>query len=286
MTTRQIKRVYQSLPTREGAGVNLFRAFGNNQVPQFDPFLLLDEFHSNDPMDYLPGFPWHPHRGIETITYLLQGRVEHRDSLGNGGTINPGEVQWMTAGSGIIHQEMPQNTGSGAMRGFQIWLNLPADCKMMPPRYRALAPSELPVAELASGAKAKVICGALEGVQGPVREIVTDPEFFDVYLPAGCVFVHGIKPGCTALAYVLDGRAYFDDQREKEDSDQAAEQALGTHTEGCPCELENVILYTHQGDQIIVTMLKESVRFLLLSGNPLREPVAWRGPVVMNTDEE
>lgn len=277
--------MYDSLPGMEGAGVRVMRAFGGNQVPQFDPFLLLDEFHTDNPDDYLPGFPWHPHRGMETITYILQGRVDHSDSLGNVGTIRAGEVQWMTAGSGIMHQEMPQKTSSGAMRGFQIWVNLPAKHKMTPPRYRTLHQPDIPMVELASGARAKVVSGVLDAVEGPVRGIVTDPEFFDVVLPAASTFTHDVKPGYTAFAYVLDGTAHFDDRRESEPGPDEAEQWSASASAG-PCGRENVILYEYHGDRVVITSLNTPVRFLYLSGRPLREPVAWRGPVVMNSDED
>ncbi len=285
MTTRRIEQIYTSLPTVEGAGVRLHRAFGNSHIPQFDPFLLLDEFHTNDPEDYLPGFPWHPHRGIETVTYILNGLVEHGDSMGNGGTIGPGEVQWMTAGSGILHQEMPQKVGSGAMWGFQLWTNLPAAQKMMPPRYRGLQESDIPVVELAVGAKAKVISGVLDGIQGPVRDIVTDPEFFDILLPAGWEFQHDVQPGFTAFAYVLNGTARFDDRRGGGDPESAQGQWAVSSPKG-PCGPRSVVLWEHEGDQVVVTALNTPVRFLFFSGRPLHEPIAWRGPIVMNTEEE
>ena len=286
MTTRRIEHVYTSLPTIEGAGVRLYRAFGNSHIPQFDPFLLLDEFHTNNPEDYLPGFPWHPHRGIETITYILNGLVEHGDSMGNGGTIGPGEVQWMTAGSGILHQEMPQKVGSGAMWGFQVWANLPAAQKMMPPRYRGLEQSDIPLVDLASGAKAKVISGVIDGVRGPVRDIVTDPEFFDVMLPANWEFKHDVQPGFTAFAYVLNGTAFFDDRRGRDIPGMTGDRLSETPSKGSPCGPRNVVLWEHEGDQVVVTALNTAVRFLFLSGRPLHEPIAWHGPIVMNTEEE
>ncbi len=272
MAVRRVKRVCSSVPTLEGAGVRLRRAFGNSQTPEFDPFLLLDEFHTVNPDDYMPGFPWHPHRGMETITYIIEGLVEHSDSMGNAGTIGAGEVQWMTAGSGIIHQEMPQETGSGAMWGFQVWANLPAAQKMMAPRYRSLKPSDMPTVALALGAEAKVISGVLEGVQGPVRDIVTDPEFFDVSLPANCAFTHNVKPDYTAIAYVLDGQALFDDG------------SSGKHNGAC--KARDVVLYEREGDRVCITSPDAPARFLYLSGRPLGEPIAWQGPIVMNTEEE
>ena len=206
--TRKIKKVWKSRPTIEGAGVHLKRAFGNYQVPQFDPFLLLDDFHSDNPAKFLPGFPWHPHRGIETITYVLQGKVEHGDSMGNSGIISPGDVQWMTAGSGIIHQEMPKGDKSGRMGGFQLWANLPASMKMMEPRYRDVRSEQIPEASLDGGIKVKIICGEVNGVLGPVRDIVIDPEYLDVTIPAGLTFNHPIKRGRNAFAYVIGGRLF------------------------------------------------------------------------------
>ena len=210
---RKIQTLFTSQPTREGAGVHLKRAFGYDQVPRFDPFLMLDDFHSPNPADYLAGFPWHPHRGIETITYIIEGRVEHGDSMGNRGTIDAGDVQWMTAGSGIIHQEMPQKSPTGLMWGFQLWANLPAAQKMMPPRYRDVLAADIPEVALDNGVTAKIISGAARGIQGPVREIVIDPVFMDITVPAAATFKMPVKEGYTVVAYVLDGSARFDSYR-------------------------------------------------------------------------
>ena len=207
---RKIKKTWKSQPTMEGAGVRLKRAFGFNETPQLDPFLLLDAFHSENPEDYKRGFPWHPHRGIETITYILDGDVEHGDSLGNRGLISAGDVQWMTAGSGIIHQEMPMGNRTGEMWGFQLWSNLPARHKMMAPRYQEVKQNEIPQVKTADGATVRVIAGKVDGVQGPVREIVTDPVFLDVSLPAGKSFTHPVKSGHTVFAYVAEGEGFFD----------------------------------------------------------------------------
>jgi hypothetical protein len=281
---RKIRKVWRSKPTIEGAGVHLKRAFGYDQVPQFDPFLLLDDFHSADPSEYLPGFPWHPHRGIETITYVLQGDVEHGDSMGNRGDISPGDVQWMTAGSGIIHQEMPKGDGEGRMWGFQLWANLPATHKMMDPRYRDVTSGQIPEVALGNGITAKIVCGRVDGVQGPVRDIVTDPEYLDVTVPAGTIFTRPVKRKHTVFAYVVDGQAFFDPDR-----DAFAREAAGRNwydmERKCLCGEETLVFYG-DGDAVTVTTEDRPVRFLLVSGKPIGEPVAWYGPIVMNTREE
>ena len=282
---RAVAKVWKSKPTIEGAGVHLKRAFGFDAVPQLDPFLLLDDFHSSDPRQYLPGFPWHPHRGIETITYVLHGEVEHGDSMGNAGVIRPGDVQWMTAGSGIIHQEMPRGERDALLWGFQLWANLPRSHKMMEPRYRGVTAGEIPEVALASGAKAKVVCGTVGGVTGPVRDIITDPEYLDVTVPPGTAFEHAVTDGHTVLVYVIEGQAYFDEQRDA----YAHEVVGGTYFDldrECRFGPEHLVLYEPHGRRIVVTTEELPVRFLLVSGRPLREPVAWYGPIVMNTQEE
>ncbi len=283
--TRKIKKVWRSNPTIEGAGVHLKRAFGYYQVPQLDPFLLLDDFHSNNPRHYLAGFPWHPHRGIETITYVLLGSVEHGDSMGNSGIISPGDVQWMTAGSGIIHQEMPKGDRGKLLQGFQLWANLPANDKMMNPRYRGVSRHEIPEINMTSGATVKVICGTVEGITGPVRDIVTDPEYIDVSIPAGVTFTHPVYPDYTVFAYVLDGSAYFDEER-----NPFAHEVIGYNyfdfKKDCKFGSETLVLYNRQGDQVVIKAEDSPVRFLLISGRPIGEPVAWYGPIVMNTQEE
>ena len=265
--TRQIHKLIQSKPTLEGAGVHLKRAFGYNEVPLFDPFLMMDDFRSDNPDHYLAGFPWHPHRGIETITYVLQGDVEHGDSMGNKGVISSGDTQWMTAGSGIIHQEMPRGTYEGKMEGFQLWANLPRSHKMMDPRYRDIKSGQVPVAELESGAKVKVICGKVGRHEGPVKGIIIEPEYLDVSIPERTEFVHATRRGRTVFAYVIEGKARFDQQKD---------QAIGNGT----------ICLFGDGDQVKITTGEEPVRFLLISGKPIGEPVAWHGPIVMNTEEE
>jgi redox-sensitive bicupin YhaK (pirin superfamily) len=285
MTTRKINRILKSRPTIEGAGVHLKRAFGNSQVPLFDPFLLLDDFHTANPAEYLPGFPWHPHRGIETITYVLDGLVAHGDSMGNKGVISAGDVQWMTAGSGIIHQEMPQKSPTGMMWGFQFWANLPASQKMMDPRYRDVKAADIPEVILESGVRIKVVSGLVNGVQGPVRDIVIDPEMFDVSVPAGTSFRHPVKEGHTAVAYVLDGEGYFDERRDAFAYEMAGSGWMDL-SRRCICGPETVVLYEREGREVAVEAGERPVRFLFISGKPLHEPVAWYGPIVMNTQEE
>lgn len=274
--TRAIAKTWKSQPTVEGAGVHLCRAFGFAQLPQLDPFLLLDAFRSENPEDYKRGFPWHPHRGIETITYLLDGEVEHKDSLGHRGLIAAGDAQWMTAGSGIIHQEMPRGDAKGQMWGFQLWANLPKRDKMMPPRYRELSRNDIPQVVTPSGAVVRVVSGAIDGVVGPVREIVVDPEFFDVSVPAGKSFRHLTKPDHTVFAYVIDGAGYFEPRAAKNPFEKTGADALGEST---------VVLYG-AGSEIVVAADRRPVRFLLISGKPLNEPIAWHGPIVMNTQAE
>ena len=280
---RKVSKVWKSKPTVEGAGVHLKRAFGYYQVPMFDPFLLFDDFHSDYPPHYLKGFPWHPHRGIETITYVLHGKVEHGDSMGNKGVIEEGDLQWMTAGSGIIHQEMPLGDSEGLMWGFQLWANLPAAQKMMAPRYRGIVASEIPEVTM-NGIRVKVIAGQAGGVLGPVRDVVADPEYLDVTVPEESIFTHAIKRGYTALAYVIDGEGYFDHER-----NAFGHEVVGTNyfdlERQCECGPENLILF-EDGEVVSVTTQGKPVRFLLVSGKPIGEPVAWYGPIVMNSQEE
>jgi len=285
MKTREIRLIHRSRPTIEGAGVHLKRAFGFHQVPQFDPFLLLDDFHSSRPQDYTPGFPWHPHRGIETITYVLDGLVEHGDSMGNKGVIGAGDVQWMTAGGGIIHQEMPKKSPTGTMWGFQLWANLPSSSKMMAPRYRGVTAAEIPEADLGSGVRAKIITGGLEGVRGPVGDIVIDPEFVDLSVPPSKTFIHPVRDGHTVFAYVLSGEGCFDERRDALGRESFGEGSLDVKRPRI-CGPETIVLYAHEGNQIVVTTQDSPVRFLLVSGKPIREPIAWYGPIVMNTQDE
>jgi len=263
---RKVRQVLKSKPTIEGAGVHLKRAFGYYEAPRFDPFLLLDYFGSDNPDDYLAGFPWHPHRGIETVTYVLHGSVEHGDSLGNSGIISSGDIQWMTAGSGIIHQEMPKET-KGRMRGLQLWVNLPASHKMMHPRYQEISADRVPEIDLEGGGMVKLIAGDYNGFSGPVREIVCDPEYLDISVPSGASFQHPVKTGHTVFAFVLGGEGIFG--------------------EGQPAGIgEGNVLLFEDGEEILAKASDTGCRFLLVSGKPIGEPVAWRGPIVMNTDEE
>jgi redox-sensitive bicupin YhaK (pirin superfamily) len=281
---RKIKKVFKGRPTLEGAGVRLKRVFGNSHVPQLDPFLLLDDFHSDEPGDYIRGFPWHPHRGIETITYILDGTVEHGDSMKNSGIIFPGDVQWMTAGSGIIHQEMPKGNKHGMLWGFQLWANLPASHKMMDPRYRGISKEDIPETVLRSGAKVKIISGMVNGVRGPVRDIITNPEYLDVTLPVHSEFSREIKRGYTAFAYVVHGEGYFDECQNPFEHDVEGLNYFDIRRE-CALKPESLALYG-DGDGVRVSTRGLPVRFLLISGKPIGEPVAWYGPIVMNTNEE
>lgn len=285
MKFRRISTLLRSRPTIEGAGVHLKRAFGYSQVPAFDPFLLLDDFHSDNPDHYLPGFPWHPHRGMETVTYLLEGFVEHGDSMGNEGIIAPGDVQWMTAGSGIIHQEMPKPGSAGAVWGFQFWVNLPARHKMMKPRYREVRATEIPLVEMPDGVRVKVVAGSFSGQRGPLRDIVVEPDMLDVTLPPGSHFTHRLPQGHTCFAYVIEGEGYFDDIRDPYAYDVSGRGWTDLERD-CVCRSETAVLYDREGEGVCVTSTGAPLRFLLVSGMPLGEPVAWYGPIVMNTREE
>lgn len=264
-SVRRIKMILPSKQTSEGAGVSLKRVFGHQEVSHTDPFLLLDHFGSDNPDDYMAGFPWHPHRGIETITYMLDGRVEHGDSLGNEGIIESGDVQWMTAGSGIIHQEMPKRS-EGLMMGFQLWANLPSHQKMMHPRYQDIKKDTIPEVTLDSGAKVKIICGEMNGIKGPVQDIVTEPQYYDIELPPGTDFKHYVKEGHNVFAYVFEGRGLFGEEKKE----------VG---------IETLALFD-EGEYVVISSQKENLRLLLISGKPIGEPIAWYGPIVMNTNEE
>jgi hypothetical protein len=281
---RKIKKIFKSKPTLEGAGVHLRRVFGNSEVPLFDPFLLLDDFRNTDPRQYIKGFPWHPHRGIETITYVLKGDVEHGDSMGNKGVITSGDMQWMTAGSGIIHQEMPQGDEKGVMEGFQLWANLPKSHKMMDPRYRDIKSSDVPEVVTENGARVKVICGTVSGKHGPVTGIVIDPEYLDVTVPPNADFVHRTQPGRTVFAYVIAGKGIFCNEKNPFSYDALGENYFDMERDSFIRNGTAVLL--GDGDQVTVTAQGESVRFLLISGKPINEPIAWYGPIVMNTEEE
>jgi quercetin 2,3-dioxygenase len=263
---RAVERVLRAYATIEGAGVRLHRAFGYYEVPQFDPFLMLDDFRSDKPEEYLAGFPEHPHRGIETVTYMLEGIMDHEDSMGNIGSISAGDVQWMTAGSGIIHQEMPKPV-NGRMGGFQLWVNLPRADKKMDPRYQEIKSDLIPVVSPRSDISIRVIAGTVNDIDGPVRDIVSDPEFLDISLGPDIFFTHPVQPGYTAFAYIIGGEGTFDKK------------------EGHPVNNQDLVQFT-DGSSIWVRSSHTGMRFLLLSGKPIGEPVAWRGPIVMNTREE
>ena len=281
---RKIKKILKSKPTIEGAGVHLKRVFGFSEVPLFDPFLLLDDFRSDNPDHYLKGFPWHPHRGIETITYVLKGDVEHGDSLGNKGIISSGDVQWMTAGSGIVHQEMPKGDGNGKMYGFQLWANLPSREKMMDPRYRDVANEQIPEVKLPNDTTVKIIAGEVSGVKGPVQDIVIDPVYIDVTVPANSEFRQPAKPGHTVFAYIIEGQGYC--CREKSPFTYEVEGINYFDIQRDPFVDNGTLVLFDDGDEIMVFTEEHKVRFLLISGKPIGEPVAWYGPIVMNTQEE
>lgn len=282
---RAIKKIFHGKPTIEGAGVHLKRAFGFNEDPhQFDPFLLLDDFHSSRPEDYLPGFPWHPHRGIETITYVIEGLIEHGDSMGNSGAIGPGQVQWMTAGSGIIHQEMPKIAGNGTLWGMQLWANLPAAHKMTQPRYRDIRAADIPETVLEYGVRVKVICGEIGGVRGPVDDIFAEPRYLDIIVPPGTETRLPVPEGHNAFAYCLDGHGWFCPERRPLSHDVTGSNYFDLNADP-RCGPECLVLF-EDGGEVYVATEDEPLRFILVSGKPLGEPIAWYGPIVMNTQEE
>ncbi len=284
MSIRPVKRIIEAKPTVEGAGVKLRRAFGFGDTGEFDPFLLFDDFRNERPGDYLAGFPWHPHRGIETITYVLAGAVTHGDSLGNRGTLGSGDVQWMTAGSGILHQEMPQGDPQGRMHGFQLWANLPASLKMTAPRYQDVLARDIPEVVDDDGTAVRVVCGSFWGKSGPVDGVAADPRYLDVWVPAGRRKTLPVEASRNAFAYVFEGAGTFRD----------ASQPLAVRTERvgpvagvAPAETGNrsLVLFD-SGDEVTVQAGDQGIRFLLVSGQPIEEPVAWYGPIVMNTEAQ
>ena len=282
--TRKIQKVVKGKPVVEGAGVHLKRVFGFSEELSFDPFLLLDDFRSDNPAHFLKGFPWHPHRGIETITYVLRGDVEHGDSMGNRGIITAGDVQWMTAGSGVIHQEMPKGDAEGRMYGFQLWANLPASHKMMDPRYRDVRSEQIPEVLLENGTKIKIVCGNVGNKQGPVHDIIIDPEYLDVTVPPKTEFSHPTKRDHTVFAYVIDGKGCF--CGEKNPFAYEREGVNYFDLQADPMIGNNTLVLFGPGDQVAMSTENDPVRFLLISGKPIGEPVAWYGPIVMNTQEE
>jgi redox-sensitive bicupin YhaK (pirin superfamily) len=284
MSLRPIKRLIKAKPTLEGAGVHLRRAFGFGNTSEFDPFLLLDDFRNDNPDEYLAGFPWHPHRGIETVTYVLAGTVEHGDSMGNQGAIGAGDIQWMTAGRGIVHQEMPKGDSAGRMHGFQLWANLPSALKMTAPRYQEIKAPEIPEVTDDDGTKARIICGNFWGKKGPVEGIAADPRYLDITVPPGKRKKLPVETANHAFAYVFEGGGKFCN----------ASGPLSVPTEGLgwadtapPKEADNrsLVLFD-RGDEVEVQAGEKGIRFLLVSGKPLEEPVAWYGPIVMNTQEQ
>ena len=284
MSIRPVKSLSRSIPTVEGAGVRLRRAFGFGDTEVFDPFLLLDDFRNDRPEDYLAGFPWHPHRGIETITYVLAGTVEHGDSLGNRGSLGAGDVQWMTAGSGILHQEMPKGDGAGRMHGFQLWANLPSSLKMTSPRYQDVPSSAIPELTDDDGTRVRVVCGSFRGVTGPVDGIAAEPSYLDVWVPPGKRKTLGVETTRHAFAYVFAGSGRF--------ADASPPQAVLTDRIGGGASApvheadDHSLVVFDRGDEVTVQAGDEGIRFLLVSGQPLGEPVAWSGPIVMNTQDE
>ncbi len=286
MSIRPVKRVIQSEPTLEGAGVRLRRAFGFGDTSDYDPFLLLDDFRNENPDDYLAGFPWHPHRGIETITYVLAGTVEHGDSLGNSGGLGAGDVQWMTAGRGILHQEMPQGDPKGRMHGFQLWANLPSSLKMTAPRYQDVSSRDIPEVTDDDGTHVRVICGSFWGKTGPVDGVAADPRYLDVWVPPGTRKRLPVETSRHAFAYVFDGAGSFRDASAPRAvrTDQVGEPVVAT-PEDEEAANRSLVLFD-RGDEVSVQAGDAGIRFLLVSGKPIEEPVAWHGPIVMNTQQE
>jgi len=284
MSIRPVKQVIQSKPTMEGAGVHLRRAFGFGKTSEFDPFLLLDDFRNDVPADYLAGFPWHPHRGIETVTYVLAGTVEHADSIGNNGAIGAGDVQWMTAGSGIIHQEMPKGDAVGRMHGFQLWANLPASQKMTAPRYQEVKSGDIPEITDDDGTQVRVVCGNFWGKSGPVDGIATNPTYIDVTVGPGRRKTLPVEVSSHAFAYVFGGAGKFCNASAPLAVPTEGVQWLDTHPPSA-AENRSLILFD-RGDEVTVQAGDDGIRFLLVSGKPLQEPVAWYGPIVMNTQAE
>jgi quercetin 2,3-dioxygenase len=285
MSIRPVKSIVTSTPTIEGAGVKLNRAFGFGKTSEFDPFLLLDDFRNDRPDDYRAGFPWHPHRGIETITYVLAGSVEHGDSLGNRGNLEAGDVQWMTAGRGILHQEMPQGDAAGRMHGFQLWANLPSSLKMTAPRYQDVKGAEIPEIVDDDGTRVRVVCGDFWGRRGPIEGVAADPRYLDVAVPPGKRKTLPVEVERHAFAYVFEGSGNF----------RAASAPFGVLTEKTDGANETIareqtgnrsLVLFDRGDEVTVQAGEQGIRFLLVSGKPIEEPVAWHGPIVMNTQAE
>ncbi len=285
MSFRPVKSTSQAVPTVEGAGVKLHRGFGFQNPDMFDPFLLFDDFRNETENDYAPGFPWHPHRGIETITYVLSGSVEHGDSLGNAGTLGAGDVQWMTAGSGIMHQEMPKGNALGQMHGFQLWANLPSDLKMTAPRYQDIQGKDIPEVIDDDGTRVKVIIGDFWGKRSPIDGIAADPQYLDIFVPAGVRKTFAIDTYRHAFAYIFDGAGQFVDASMPKGV-LVEKEALGQELNIRDMSGNRTLVQFGTGDEISVQAGPEGIRFLLISGAPIQEPIAWHGPIVMNTREE
>ncbi len=284
MSVRPVRRVSQARPAIEGAGVRLQRAFGFGNTSDFNPFLLLDDFRNDRPGDYLGGFPWHPHRGIETITYVLAGSVDHGDSLGNKGSLGSGDVQWMTAGSGILHQEMPKGDADGRMHGFQLWANLPSSLKMTAPRYQDVSSKDIPETVDDDGTKVRVICGDFWGKSGPVKGVAADPRYLDVSVPPGVRKHLAVETFRHAFAYVFAGSGSFRDASGPLTVRNELAEEAGIPDTG-QVGNRSLVLFD-RGDEVVVQAGEEGIRFLLVSGKPIDEPVAWYGPIVMNTQKE
>jgi hypothetical protein len=284
MSIRPVKRVVRSQPVIEGAGVHLHRAFGFGNTDDFDPFLLFDDFRNDRPADYRAGFPWHPHRGIETITYVLTGTVDHADSLGNHGALGAGDVQWMTAGRGILHQEMPKGDPQGRMHGFQLWANLPSTLKMTAPRYQDVAARDIPEVTDDDGVRVRVVCGSFWGKTGPVDGVAADPRYLDVWVPPGQRKVLPVEIARHAFAYIFEGSGTFRDASPPRavKSEEAGDEEKVMLTD---IGDRSLVLFD-RGDEITVQAGERGMRFLLVSGQPIEEPVAWHGPIVMNTQAE
>jgi len=283
VSIRPVKRIVQSQPVIEGAGVHLRRAFGFGATDDFDPFLLLDDFRNEDPSAYEAGFPWHPHRGIETITYVLAGTVDHGDSLGNSGRLGAGDIQWMTAGRGILHQEMPKGDPEGRMHGFQLWANLPASRKMTEPRYQDVMSADIPEVTEDDGTRVRVICGDFWGVTGPVDGIAADPRYLDVCVPPGARRTLQVETDRHGFAYVFEGSGTF---RDGSDPRIVRDEDGNAVTRSLDQAGNRSLVLFDRGDEVTVQAGEEGIRFLLVSGRPIEEPVAWAGPIVMNTQDE
>ncbi len=286
MSIRPVKRIVQSTPTLEGAGVRLHRGFGFGDTDEFDPFLLFDVFRNDNPDDYRAGFPWHPHRGIETITYVLAGAVEHGDSLGNRGSLGAGDVQWMTAGRGILHQEMPTGDARGRMHGFQLWANLPSGLKLTAPRYQDVRAKDIPEVIEDNGTTVRVVCGAYGGRSGPVDGVAADPRYLDVWVPAGVRARLPVETSRHAFAYVFEGEGRFRDASAPQPVETEMLTTIGEELPVGKVAGDRSLVLFDRGDEVVVQAGERGLRFLLVSGTPLEEPVAWYGPIVMNTREQ